>query len=246
MYTTKTNLSMTTARYKIKLIARDRGKPIREANHSLLIRIADKNRHAPNFTKPVFDLIIVDDTKPGTLISTITARDLDTDREGTLEYSMKYLQMGRKNISNPANFFTFDRMTGELRVIPKLWCSFTPSFRLVIEAKDNGRVRRTGTAIVKVIVVCAKYQYNFTVRENQKIGAVVGRVVVNPPSPGKKLSFSIINSARKHFTINNASGLIKTARMLDREKSPSHALVVLVTDGITDMRLTVLVNVDDV
>lgn len=232
-------------RYRITLTARDRGKPPKESSNSFSLIIADKNRHAPNFTKPVLSLNIIDDIKPGTLISSVVARDPDTGREGLLEYSIKYLQMGKKNISNPGDFFTFDKFTGELRVVPKLWCSFTPSFKMLVEAKDHGRVRLTGRTTVKVIVLCAKFQYKFTVRENQKPGATVGRIVLNPPFPGNKLLFKIINNARQSFSIDRSSGFIKTKKMLDREVAPSHTLIVIVTDGETDMRLQVLVSIDD-
>lgn len=231
--------------YRIKLTARDRGKPPKESKESFTLRIADKNRHKPNFTKPVYSINIIDDTPPGTLISRVKAHDPDTGREGLLEYTIKYLKMGKKNISNPGDFFTFGKFTGELHVIPKLWCAFTPSFEMLVEAKDHGRVRGTGTALIKLIVECAKFQYNFTVRENRKAGAEVGSIVLNPPFPGKQLSFTIINNAQQSFSIDANSGLIKTKKMLDREVAPSHALIVEVTDGINDMRLQVLVNVND-
>lgn len=232
--------------YRMKLVARDRGVPPLQSSRKIFFRIADKNRHAPNFTKSTYEVKVVDNAKPGTRIANITAYDPDTDREGDLEYSVKTLKIRDKNISNPKRFFEYDRKTGSLKVIPKLWCSFTPSFELVIEARDNGRTRRRGSAVVKVTVVCAKYQYTFTIKENQPKGSVVGRVVVDPPSPGKKLSFRIVNSARKDFIINNTSGFITTARMLDRESIATHTLVVMVTDGLINMNLTVLVHVEDV
>ena len=231
--------------YNMTLYARDRGVPPLETSLKQFFQIADKNRNTPNFTKSVYEVKMVDDTKPGSIIANVTAYDPDTDREGDLEYSIKSLKMGNKNISDPRRFFEYDKKTGDLKVIPKLWCSFTPSFELVIEAKDNGRVRRRGTAVVRVTVVCAKYQYSFAIKENQPKGKGVGRVVVDPPSPGKKLSFKIVNSARNDFIINSTSGFITTARMLDRESIATHTLVVLVTDGLINMHLTVLVHVED-
>lgn len=74
-------------------------------------------------------------------------------------------------------------------------------------------------------------QYTFSVLENQPPGTDVGRVVAidMDSGPHGHVVYSVVTSS-EWFVVNHQSGMIQTARELDRETQHIHHVTVVASD----------------
>ena len=86
---------------------------------------------------------------------------------------------------------------------------------------------------------------NATIAENADIGDVVG-VASATDLDGDTLTYSLVDDAGGKFQINAETGEITVADRLDFETSPTHDLVVEVTDGDTTISENFTVSVGDI
>ena len=234
------------AQYKIKIVAEDKGKPLSQKNSRVLVvKLADSNRHAPTFAQKVYSLNIGDEVTPDTVILRMTATDVDDGRNSELTYSLESMRIGERNGSaeDLGKWFSVDR-TGQVLVLSKLWCAFTPSFTLSIDVRDNGRVPLHGKTALKINVQCSQHMFNFSVAENKPEGSEVGRIQLTSTEPSKPLRITLLTSTAD-FALDEKKGILITTRKLDREANSSYLLTAVISDGTLDMETTLNVRVED-
>ena len=234
------------AQYKIKIVAEDQGKPLSQRNSYILpVKLADSNRHAPRFTRKVYDLNIGDDGTPGEVIARTTATDEDDGRNSELTYGVESVRVGDRNgsVEDLAKWFDIDN-TGQLFVRVKLWCVFTPSFTVNIDVRDDGRVPRHGKTVLKVVVKCSQHIHNFSVAENKPEGVEIGRISLTSAAPDKPLRVRLVTNTAD-FALDEKKGILTTTRMLDREANSSYSLTAVLSDGSVEMDIVLNVTVSD-
>lgn len=234
--------------YKIKIVAEDQGSPISQnSSYVLVVKVADSNRNAPRFDQKLYNVGVNDDVKPGTIITTLTATDEDDGNNSELTYSLEDMRIGERNgsVEEVTKWFAIDSKTGQVRVLRKLWCAFTPYFQLNIGVRDNGRVPFHGKTTLKISVPCSKNTYNFSVTENEPEGVEVGRVPLEPIESNRPLRIRLLTHTAE-FAIDENKSTITTKRTLDRERNSSYSLIAVITDGRVAMNVTVFVKVEDI
>lgn len=238
------------AQYDIKIVAADQGSPTSQQTSEVFkVTLADSNRHAPEFAHRVVNLKVSDDVKVGALITVVTAVDKDDGRNAELTYSLESIRIGQRNGSDEdkSKWLSIDSSTGELRLRSKLWCVFTPSFALNIEATDNGRQPLRAKTTLDLSIQCVPHVNNFTVAENSPAGTEVGRIEFSDISPHRPLQLRLMSSAfSPEFVLDNKTGILTTKRRLDREVIASYALNAILSDGSVDDKIQVNVLVADV
>uniref|UniRef100_A0A6I8N7K0 Cadherin domain-containing protein n=1 Tax=Ornithorhynchus anatinus TaxID=9258 RepID=A0A6I8N7K0_ORNAN len=135
------------------------------------------------------------------------------------------------------------------------------TYVMKIKVEDGGNPPRSSTAILQVTVtdvndnrpVFKENDIEVSIPENAPVGTSVSQLHATDADLGAnaqiRFSFSnqISSLAKRLFAIDNATGLITTKDVLDREEAPTHKLTVLASDGSsTPSRATVTVNVTDV
>ena len=96
----------------------------------------------------------------------------------------------------------------------------------------------TGTATVSVTLldindeapVFEQTSYSFSVDENEAAGALVGQVYAHDADTAAFNSFEFSIETNEEFRISRRSGIISTARVFDRERTPVFRLLVLARD----------------
>lgn len=237
------------AQYDVKIVATDQGSPIsQQATEMFKVTLADSNRHAPEFAHRVVNLKVRDDVKVGALITMVTAVDKDDGRNAELTYSLESIRIGERNGSDEdkSKWFSIDSSTGELRLRSKLWCVFTPSFALNIEARDNGRQPLRAKTTLDLSTQCVLHVNNFTVAENSPAGTEVGRIEFSDISPDRPLQLRLVSDLNSEFALDNKTGILTTKRRLDREVIASYTLNAILSDGSLDDKIQVNVLVADV
>ncbi|CAB1337314.1 unnamed protein product [Coregonus sp. 'balchen'] len=183
-----------------------------------------------------------------TIVTTVTG---SSTRGGALSY---YIASG-----NLDNAFHIDQLTGELSIKHSLDFEHIQKYVLWIEARDQGFPPYSSYEKVEITVldvndnhpVFDREPFHAEILENLSPQRVLMLSAMDQDSgPNGQLEYAIIDGNKENsFSVNRATGEIRTTRPLDREKLSQYALKVKATDRGNPPKSTavkVLINVLDV
>ncbi|KAM3963659.1 dachsous cadherin-related 1 [Aphomia sociella] len=235
--------------FEFPVVATDRGGLSTTA--MVKIQLLDINDNVPAFAAKDYNVSLkegrISTSEP---IVAVSATDADSGRFGTVTY--------RIVSGNDNDVFRIDRSTGEILVTKPALIQANGKYDLEVSATDGGGLTAPQSATVHVNVLPAgvgsalfdKPRYNFHIREDIRIGSVVGNLKATVGDRGKQpVRYSIVSGDPDHrFTIEPASGAIRTAAHLDRESAPSYLLNVRATTGNLNSydQIQVQITLDDV
>ncbi|XP_030415053.1 LOW QUALITY PROTEIN: protocadherin Fat 3 [Gopherus evgoodei] len=244
------------ANYTLKIEARDKA----EIGHqqfsvvSLKVFLDDVNDCSPAFIPSSYSVKVLEDLPVGTVIAWLETHDPDLGLGGQVRYSLVNDYNGR---------FEIDKASGTIRLNKELDYEKQQFYNLTVRAKDKGRpVSLSSVSFVEVEVVDVNenlytpYFPDFavigTVKENSRTGTSVLQVIAQDEDSGRdgEIQYSIRDgSGLGRFSIDEETGVIYTADVLDRETTKSYWLTVYATDrGVVPLYATieVYIEVEDV
>ncbi|NWS55841.1 PCDGK protein, partial [Chunga burmeisteri] len=127
------------------LTALDGGSPPRSAHVQIHIDVVDANDNAPVFNQSTYKASVRENTPSGTLVTRISAYDLDDGPNGDIVYSFS-----SHTPAKVRELFALDSATGELRVKGQLDYEESKLYEIYLQAKDKGAA--PGVAHCKVLV----------------------------------------------------------------------------------------------
>ncbi|XP_068225068.1 protein dachsous-like, partial [Palaemon carinicauda] len=123
--------------YRLTIIATDEGSPQLTGTCTLRIKIVDANDNQPTF--PPHSLVQVSEgSEVGTVITTITANDVDTNPAITYNFATN---------GNPHNMFSIDKFSGKITLAVPLDHETRAEYMLQVEASDAAHVARTSITV---------------------------------------------------------------------------------------------------
>ncbi|KAK7925921.1 hypothetical protein WMY93_008231 [Mugilogobius chulae] len=241
--------------FMLKIEVRDKAERgnRRSSVTTLSIIVEDVNDCAPAFIPRSFSARVLEDLPPGAVISWVQAQDPDVGPGGQVWYSL---------INNFGGTFEIDPVSGALRIRMELDFEKQQFYNLSVLAEDRGAPSLRAQTFVEVEVVdvnenlYAPYFTEFAVRglvkENSRVGTSVLTVSAQDEDRGRdgQLRYSVRGgSGLGTFTIDEDTGVIYTAAILDCESKDSYWLTVDATDrGVTPLSasIEVFIQVEDV
>ncbi|XP_069485338.1 cadherin EGF LAG seven-pass G-type receptor 1 isoform X3 [Ambystoma mexicanum] len=213
------------------------------------INVTDANTHRPVFQSSHYTVSISEDRPVGTSIVTISATDEDTGENSRITYIME------DNIPQ----FRIDPDTGTITTQMELDYEDQASYTLAITAKDNGIPQKSDTTYVEILVLDSndnapqflRDRYQGSVFEDVPMSTSVLQVSATDRDSGLNgrvmYSFQGGDDGEGDFYIEPTSGIIRTARKLDRENVPIYSLRAYAVDrgnpplkAPVDIHITVL------
>uniref|UniRef100_A0A8C9T5I0 FAT atypical cadherin 3 n=1 Tax=Scleropages formosus TaxID=113540 RepID=A0A8C9T5I0_SCLFO len=225
--------------YNLTVRAKDKGRPVSLTSVSFVeVEVVDvnENLYAPYFSDFALTSSVKENSRIGTSVLRVTAKDDDTGRDGDIQYSIRDGSgLGR---------FSIDEETGVIYTTDILDRETKDSYWLTVYATDHGVVPLY-TAIEVYIQVedvndnaplTSEPVYHPSVMENSPKDVSVVQIQAQDPdatATGDRLSYRISSgNPQNFFAIHSKTGLITTtSRKLDREQQAEHVLEVTVTDG---------------
>ncbi|XP_054424280.1 protocadherin beta-18-like [Pteronotus mesoamericanus] len=218
--------------------------------------VKDINDHTPMFLDKDILLKISEGTAPGTSFQMENAQDLDVGKNGVQNYTLS---------PNP-HFYLKLQDSEDGRKYPELVLNQSldrekePELRLTLTALDGGFPSRSGTALVRILVLdindnAPEFErpvYEVQVPENSPLGSLVVKVSATDLDAGinGELSYSfshVSRDIRKTFEIHPISGEVHLKALLDFELIQSYTINIQAIDGGSlSGKSAILVRVVDV
>ncbi|XP_061659458.1 protocadherin-16-like isoform X2 [Syngnathoides biaculeatus] len=206
--------------FELTVTATDGGGLISAAR--VRVSVADVNDNRPAFYPVLYTVSLSAHSAPGTSVVRVTASDPDAGENGRVTY--------RATPGRGSAFFTLNKDTGVISLSRSLHGKANSVISMVISARDGGGLTAPVDARVNVSVVGGSVsspvfeqpQYFFTVSEDVLRGTAVGVVHAETKTALSKDIFYSISSGDPdgYFTVDGATGTIRTALPLDHETCP--------------------------
>lgn len=192
----------------------------------MLVNVTDANDNPPVMDVSIYNATVQEEEYPPLFVCKVSAKDRDSGENGQVLY---YL------VDDYSESFMIDSNTGEISTNEKLDREDISSYELIVEARDQGQPRLTGTAMVIVTVLDKNDNpprftrlYSVNVTENADIGTFVIRITSSDMDIGQNANVTYIctDNPGKKFTIDATSGNVTVAGYLDREEQDEYLLKV--------------------
>ena len=213
--------------------ARDGGTPALSSRVRVRVSVTDVNDNAPEFMRNLYEVSVREDVTVPHDLTVVMATDADAPQTNNsrIEYSI--------SSGDDSNTFEVDPNTGTFRVVKGLDFEQVSIYNVTVMATDFGSPRRLSSmATVRVTVTDVNdnvpmISSNFTVNvsESDPAGTPVAQFTASDMDAGATLVYSILEgNDNMLFAIDNSTGLVTLASMLDYEVQIQHILTISVRD----------------
>ncbi|XP_044516180.1 cadherin-23 [Gracilinanus agilis] len=229
----------TKAHYILTALAKDNPGDIpsnrRENSVQVVIQVLDVNDCRPEFSKPQYSTSVYENEPAGTSVITMMATDQDEGENGELAYSIEGPGVEAFQVDKDSGLVTTRRPLQSYE-----------RFNLTVVATDGGQPPLWGTTMLYVEVIDVNDNRPVFVRppngtilhilEEIPLRSNVYEVYATDQDEGLNgaVRYSFLkttgNRDWEYFTIDPISGLIQTAKRLDREQQPLYSLILVASD----------------
>ncbi|XP_057588996.1 protocadherin beta-6-like [Hippopotamus amphibius kiboko] len=131
---------------RLTLTALDGGSPPRSGTTEIQILVLDINDNTPEFAQEFYEAQVPENSSLGSLVITVSARDLDAGSFGEVSYALFQVD----DVNEP---FAINANTGEIRLRKTLDFEEFQSYQVDVEATDGGGLSGKCSLVIKVLDV---------------------------------------------------------------------------------------------
>ncbi|XP_012583219.1 PREDICTED: protocadherin beta-7-like [Condylura cristata] len=217
----------------LTLTALDGGSPPRSGTALVRITVVDTNDNVPEFVQLLYNVQVPENSPVGSLVATVSARDLDAGSNGEIVYAFFYAT------DKILKTFQIDPIYGTIHLKAELNYEAIQNYTLTVQAEDGGGLSGKCTVVVQVTDINDNppelFMSSLTspISENSPQTVVaVFRIRDRDSGNNAKLLCSIQDdlpfilkqSVENYYTL-------ETEKALDREEEPELRLILTAQDG---------------
>ncbi|XP_060935371.1 cadherin EGF LAG seven-pass G-type receptor 1 [Limanda limanda] len=212
----------------------------------VFINVTDANTHQPIFQSANYQVMISEEKPAGSTVALISATDEDTGENARITYVME----------DKVPQFKIDPDTGAITTQMEIDYEDHASYTLAIIARDNGIPQKSDTTYVEIIILDAndntpqflRDMYQGSVFEDAPVYTSVLQISASDRDSGSngRLSYTFQggDDGEGDFFIEPYSGIVRTARKLDRENVAVYNLKAFAVDkGVPPLKAAVPIHV---
>ncbi|XP_077122299.1 protocadherin gamma-B5-like isoform X27 [Ranitomeya variabilis] len=241
---TKSNLDREKiSSYNITIQASDKGSPELVSRKVIKLEVSDVNDNAPVFEKLGYAVFVYENNLPGASIFIIQARDLDSEDNAKITYSV----MTGSYEDLLSSFISMNPVTGVIYAQRSFDFEMNREFNIQIIARDNGSPSLNSSTTLRICIVDQNDNSPVILYPSPEVdsstfemvpwtseqGSLVSKVVAVDADSGHNawLSYFLHSSEPSLFTIDQHTGEIRTSRGFHEKDIMKHGIVVLVKDN---------------
>ncbi|XP_056151680.1 protocadherin gamma-A2-like [Lampris incognitus] len=233
----------------LTLTAVDGGEPRLSGTMQIIVTVLDVNDNAPVCSNPEYKASVVENSPVGTVITTVSATDVDKDNNGKVTYTIP------KSLDS---LFQIDVDSGVLTLSGNIDYEKRKFYELDVQVRDQGGLSDACKVIVEVvdfndnrpsINIMSK---SHSISENVKPDTVVTMINIQDPDSGDNGKVKCVLDENMPFamksTTNNFYSLV-TDSDLDRERASEYNISIKCCDeGVPSLSssVTLTLHISDV
>lgn len=243
-------------RYTLGVVAKDHGSPARDNIVMVVIHVLDVNDNPPRFVNNSFFVNVPEKRAIGSVVTTVTAKDIDSGNNGMVRYTIAH--------GNAGAVFQINETSGVIILSKPLDFESKSKYQLRVVARDQGINSQSSFLYVTVYVLDSndnrptfdRNPVTVALREGVPLNYNVTRITAHDHDSGQNswIRYSIDSQSPgpPKFKVDSSTGLIQTIGPIDRESVDEYTLNIRATDqAFTEAErlsstITVFVIVQDV
>ncbi|XP_077122283.1 protocadherin gamma-B1-like isoform X12 [Ranitomeya variabilis] len=230
--------------YNITIQVSDKGSPEMISRKCFRLDISDVNDNAPVFEKLKYAAFIPESNSPGASIFSIQARDLDSEDNAKITYSILSTSSDEDPLSS---YISLNPVTGVIYAQRSFDYEKHKEFNIQIIARDNGSPSLNSSTTLRICIVDQNDNSPVILYPSPEVdsstfemvpwtseqGSLVSKVVAVDADSGHNawLSYFLQSPEPSLFTIDQHTGEIRTSRGFHEKDIMKHGIVVLVKDN---------------
>ncbi|KAL9905398.1 fat-like cadherin-related tumor suppressor homolog isoform X2 [Glossina fuscipes] len=234
--------------YYLNVGATDNGHPRHISKVPVAIMVTDYNDNPPVFKQQQESqqIDVFENALPGTVLYNFRLTDLDLEKNNFEYFILSGDNHSQFQIGN----------TGDLFVSKLLDYEYISNYNLTVAATEGKFVAYTNVSVTVKDVndnfpICITPRYNITINEMTPIGTSLLKVNALDADgyANNKLRYYLSGNDSDDFYVDKDNGIIKVARVIDRERHPKYLLYAHVQDGqelSQECTSEVIISVNDV
>ncbi len=250
------------AEYAIEVVARDSGVPSLKSTKSVNLKILDVNDNPPVFSQPSYTVYIEENSPPGTSLFSVSASDIDQDKNAILSYSILDLT---SNQFPASSYFYINSENGTIYSMSSFDFEKMKLFSIVVQAKDHGSPSLSSNTTVHVFILDQNDNspaviYPFTtvgsvshqrMPRSAKAGHLVTKVTAVDVDSGHNawLFYRLAEATDASlFSVSLHTGEVRTKRVVSEHDDSSQRLLIEIKDNgepIQSTTVTVDILIED-
>ncbi|GAB1604378.1 protocadherin gamma-B4-like isoform X4 [Argonauta hians] len=227
--------------YKLQVIAKDGGFPVRQSVLDVFISVTDENDNIPKFSLNVYNVTVKKTYRRDNPIITLTATDLDSGKNGEITY-----HFSSETPRAMRSIFELDEKTGGVFLTRNFSFKERKTYKLYIEAKDQGKPPMSSDALLLVNIVnqqnnapsldvkfvTASKENTAAISEGVKVGSFIAyvKVVDNDVGMNSEVSCELHHDKLQLLSLGRKKYKVIVKNRIDRETESSIDFTILCKD----------------
>lgn len=229
--------------YNLTVMAEDFGSPPLRKITQYTIRLSDENDNAPHFTKPVYEVSVMENNAPGAYVATVEATDADLGNNGKITYRL----VDSVIMGSPVNtFVSLNSVSGSIYALRSFNYEVMKQLDVHVQASDGGSPQLQSTAVVRLKIVdqndnpptiteppLYKGSADVFLPKDAPAGYVVTHIKATDADEGvnAQLFYEITEGGPLGFSVDREKGKVLVSRQLTYDVTDSVKVIVAVSDN---------------
>lgn len=220
-------------RYTLYIVAQDHGSPPNDNIVTVIIHVLDENDNPPRFLNNSFFVNVQEKLPVGTVVTSVTAKDIDAGNNGEVRYTIDQ--------GNSGSVFQINATSGVITLQKQLDFERKNKYLLRVVARDQGLNSRSSFLFVTVYVLDSndnmptfdKNPVTVSLYEGVPKNHNVTQIIAHDYDSGQNswIRYSIDSqSPATKFTVDSSSGVVQTIGEINRESVDEYTLTIRATD----------------
>ncbi|XP_038868613.1 protocadherin gamma-C5-like [Salvelinus namaycush] len=248
--------------YNIEITATDSGSPPLTTKKTIPVSIIDDNDNSPKFTQSFYDVYLKENGLPGSMLSSVSASDLDFGDNAKISYSILDSKVQGVSVSS---YVYMNSDNGSIYSMHSFDYETLKVFQILVQAKDHGSPSLSSNTTVHVFILdqndnAPAVIYPSTalgslshqkMPRSSKAGHLVTKVTAVDADSGHNawISYKLAEATDASlFSVNTYTGEVRTKRAVSEQDDSSQRLLIEIKDDgepVQSSTVTVAILVED-